>query len=114
MLKFSRIVIACLEILFFVESIIWYFQIGDIQDGSYKLHVTGTRGLEFTAEFPLEYVQKSYSVYIQTDRAVYQPGSTVMFRAIVLNPALKPAAEVRNEPLHIHIEVSCVLYSKLI
>ncbi|CAG9766032.1 unnamed protein product [Ceutorhynchus assimilis] len=86
------------------SNVISRFEIGDIEDGNYKLRVTGNRGLEFSAEFPLEYVKKSYSVYIQTDRAVYQPGSTLMFRAIVLNPALKPAAEVRNEPLHIHIE----------
>ncbi|XP_066246674.1 thioester-containing protein 1 allele R1-like [Euwallacea similis] len=86
------------------STVISRFEIGDIQDGLYKLHVIGNRGLDFTGEFPLEYVQKSYSVYIQTDRAVYQPNSIIMFRAIVLNPSLKPAAEVRNEPLLIHIE----------
>lgn len=76
--------------------------------------MSGTRGVDFSAEFPLEYLQKSYSVYLQTDRAVYNPGSTIMFRAIVLNPALKPAAEVRNEPLLIHIEVlSIILKSKI-
>ncbi|KAL1497123.1 hypothetical protein ABEB36_008133 [Hypothenemus hampei] len=86
------------------SSILSRFEIGDIQDGNYKFRVSGNRGLDFNAEFPLDYVQKSYSVFIQTDRAVYRPGSTIMFRAIALNPALKPAAEVRNELLLIHID----------
>ncbi|XP_019757340.2 CD109 antigen [Dendroctonus ponderosae] len=86
------------------SSVVARFEVGDIEDGAYKLQVTGNGGQEFRSEFALEYVKKSYSVYIQTDRAVYQPGSTILFRAILLNPALKPAAEVRDELLHIHIE----------
>ncbi|XP_050306884.1 CD109 antigen [Anthonomus grandis grandis] len=86
------------------SSTVARFEVGDIEDGLYKLHVTGINGVDFDAEFPLEYVQKSYSVFIQTDRAVYKPGSTIMFRIIALNPALKPAAEVRNELLHIYIQ----------
>ncbi|XP_030765290.1 CD109 antigen [Sitophilus oryzae] len=86
------------------SSVICRFEVGDIRDGDYKLHVSGASGLPFEADFPLEFVEKSYSIFIQTDRSVYQPGSTIMFRVIALNPALKPAAEVRNELLHIHIE----------
>ncbi|XP_076256034.1 thioester-containing protein 3 isoform X1 [Rhynchophorus ferrugineus] len=86
------------------SSVICRFEVGDIKNGDYKLHVSGTKGLEFEADFPLDFVEKSYSVFIQTDRSVYQPGSTIMFRVIALNPALKPAAEVRNELLNIHIQ----------
>lgn len=39
----------------------------------------------------LEYVHKSHSVFIQTDKAVYKPGHKVQFRAIVLNAHLKPS-----------------------
>lgn len=69
------------------------------------MEIHGTGGVEFQTEFPLQFVKKSYSVLIQTDRQVYQPGSKILFRAIALNSELKPAAEVRNELLHIHIAV---------
>ncbi|XP_023015119.2 thioester-containing protein 1 allele R1 isoform X1 [Leptinotarsa decemlineata] len=78
-------------------------EIGDLEDGEYSLEVRGSGGLDFSTVFPMEFVHKSYSVFIQTDRQVYQPGSKIMFRAIVLNWRLQPAAEVRNELLHIHI-----------
>ena len=34
---------------------------------------------------------QGYSVFIQTDKAIYKPGNTVQFRAVVLSPQLKPA-----------------------
>lgn len=78
---------------------------GDLEDGEYRLEVRGNGGLDFLTYFPLQFVQKSYSVFIQTDRAVYNPGGKILFRVVVLNPHLKPAAEVRNELLHIYIAV---------
>lgn len=85
-------------------------QVGDLEDGDYKLEVRGTGGVSFLSDFPLEFVMKSYSVFIQTDRQIYQPGSKILFRAIALNSALKPAAEVRNEPLDIYISVSIEIF----
>lgn len=79
---------------------------GDIQPGNYKLLVQGSGGVSFQASSPLQYVKKSYSVFIQTDKAVYKPGSKILFRAIILNSQLKPAAEVRDQPVDIHISVS--------
>ena len=38
----------------------------------------------------LEYVDKGYSVFIQTDQAIYRPGNEVKFRVLVLSPQLKP------------------------
>lgn len=81
-------------------------QVGDLEEGDYKLEVRGTGGVSFIQNYPLEFVKKSYSVFIQTDRQIYQPGSKILFRAIALNSALKPAAEVRNEPLDVSITVS--------
>lgn len=77
-----------------------------MEDGDYSLEVSGTGGVEFVTEFPLQFVKKSDSVFVQTDRQVYQPGSKILFRAIALNSELKPAAEVRNELLNIHISVT--------
>lgn len=81
-------------------------EVGDVEYGDYKLVVSGKGGIDFYSDYPVEFVEKSYSVFIQTDRAVYKPGSKVLFRAVVLNSQLKPAAEVRNELLHIFVTVS--------
>ncbi|VVC42395.1 Alpha-2-macroglobulin, thiol-ester bond-forming,Alpha-macroglobulin, receptor-binding,Alpha-2- [Cinara cedri] len=65
-------------------------EIGDVGPGNYNLTARGSGGLEFVNSTALEYVHKSYSVFIQTDKAVYKPGHKVQFRAIVLNSHLKP------------------------
>lgn len=58
----------------------------------YNLTARGTGGLEFKNSTELQYIHKSYSVFIQTDKAIYKPGHKVMFRAIVLNAHMKPTA----------------------
>uniref|UniRef100_A0A2H8TEP0 TEP1-F n=1 Tax=Melanaphis sacchari TaxID=742174 RepID=A0A2H8TEP0_9HEMI len=65
-------------------------EIGDVGPGNYNLTARGSGGLEFFNSTTLEYVHKSYSVFIQTDKAIYKPGHKVQFRAIVLNYHLKP------------------------
>ncbi|CAG9853917.1 unnamed protein product [Phyllotreta striolata] len=85
------------------SSKICSLQVGELEDGEYELQVRGTGGVDFSTGYPLQYVQKSYTVFIQTDKQVYRPGKDILFRAIVLNSQLKPAAEVRNELLNIHI-----------
>ncbi len=35
-------------------------------------------------------MHKGYSVFIQTDKAIYRPGNVVRFRAVVVTPDLKP------------------------
>lgn len=66
-------------------------EIGDVGPGSYNLTAEGTGGINFVNSTALEYVHKSYSVFIQTDKAIYKPGHKVQFRAIVLNSHLKPS-----------------------
>ncbi|PSN57619.1 hypothetical protein C0J52_00529 [Blattella germanica] len=65
-------------------------EIGDVGPGNYNLTARGINGLEFVNTTRLDYVHKSYSVFIQTDKAIYKPGHKVQFRAVVLNAHLKP------------------------
>ncbi|XP_050425560.1 CD109 antigen-like isoform X2 [Adelges cooleyi] len=65
-------------------------EISDVGPGNYNLTARGSGGLEFVNSTALEYIHKSYSVFIQTDKAIYKPGHKVQFRAIVLNSHLKP------------------------
>lgn len=52
-------------------------RIGDLGSGSYTLTAKGTNPITFDQTQQLTYVHKGYSVFIQTDRAIYRPGNTV-------------------------------------
>ncbi|ROT62853.1 TEP isoform 2 [Penaeus vannamei] len=67
------------------------FQIGDLGPGQYNLTVSGYEGLTFSNTTALQYVHKSYSVFIQTDKSIYKPGDLLQFRVIVVNPQLRPS-----------------------
>ncbi|XP_069971751.1 thioester-containing protein 1 allele R1 isoform X4 [Penaeus vannamei] len=67
------------------------FQIGDLGPGQYNLSVSGYEGLTFSNTTALQYVHKSYSVFIQTDKSIYKPGDLLQFRVIVVNPQLRPS-----------------------
>lgn len=73
------------------ETRILNFEIGEWGPGNYKLIVDGKGGLNFHNETKIKYEAKSYSVFIQTDKAIYKPGQLVQFRAVVVNPSLVPA-----------------------
>ena len=66
-------------------------KIGELGPGKYNLTARGTGGLTFFNTTELDYVEKSHSVFIQTDKAIYKPGHLVQFRIIVVNPQLKPS-----------------------
>ncbi|XP_071560506.1 thioester-containing protein 1 allele S3 isoform X2 [Temnothorax nylanderi] len=65
--------------------------IGETTPGKYKLTARGLSGIDFSKSKDIEYVHKSYSVFIQTDRAIYKPGHKVMFRCIILDSRLRPS-----------------------
>ncbi|CAL1684749.1 unnamed protein product [Lasius platythorax] len=65
--------------------------IGETTPGRYKLTARGLSGIDFYKSTDIEYVHKSYSVFIQTDRAIYKPGHKVMFRCIILDSRLRPS-----------------------
>ncbi|XP_032689989.1 CD109 antigen-like isoform X2 [Odontomachus brunneus] len=65
--------------------------IGEITSGKYKLTARGLAGINFEKSKDIDYIHKSYSVFIQTDRAIYKPGHKVLFRCIVLDSRLRPS-----------------------
>ncbi|XP_023225702.1 CD109 antigen-like isoform X2 [Centruroides sculpturatus] len=73
------------------ETEIVELEIGDWKPGLYNLTVEGHGGANFHNHTQLIYEHKSYSVFIQTDKAVYKPGQLVQFRAIVVDPYLIPS-----------------------
>ncbi|KAL3260062.1 hypothetical protein MRX96_016533 [Rhipicephalus microplus] len=72
------------------ETQVLSFEIGDWGPGKYKITAEGSGGLNFRNETDLTYEHKSYSVFMQTDKAVYKPGQKVLFRVIVVDPYLLP------------------------
>uniref|UniRef100_A0A182T997 TEP1-F n=1 Tax=Anopheles maculatus TaxID=74869 RepID=A0A182T997_9DIPT len=78
------------------------FAIGDIPESSYKLVAEGLSGLTFKNETDLEYQQKSFSVFVQTDKSIYKPGDTVRFRVLVLDPNTKPLPKADSISVHIN------------
>ncbi|KAI7686937.1 Antigen -like protein [Sarcoptes scabiei] len=76
------------------ESRIANLEIGEWSKGNYKLIVKGVSKenprMKIENETNLEFDQKSNSIFIQTDKAIYKPGQTVRFRAIIVNPSLIP------------------------
>uniref|UniRef100_A0A1Y9H2W1 CD109 antigen n=1 Tax=Anopheles dirus TaxID=7168 RepID=A0A1Y9H2W1_9DIPT len=78
------------------------FAIGDIPQSTYKLVAEGLSGLTFKNETNLEYQQKSFSVFIQTDKSIYKPGDTVRFRVLVLDPNTKPLLKAESVSVHIN------------
>ncbi|XP_011135984.1 CD109 antigen isoform X2 [Harpegnathos saltator] len=67
------------------------FNIGETTPGKYKLTARGLSGIHFEKSKDIDYVHKSHSVFIQTDRAIYKPGHKVMFRCIILDSRLRPS-----------------------
>ncbi|GBM39099.1 CD109 antigen [Araneus ventricosus] len=73
------------------ETQILNFEIGEWSSGNYSLIVSGEGGMAFENQTILTYEHKSYSVFIQTDKAIYKPGQLVQFRVLVVNPHLLPS-----------------------
>jgi len=63
--------------------------IPEVEEGGYEIKVKGT-GFEDKA---LVRVEKSFLVFLETDKPIYKPGQTIHIRAITLNSELKPVTE---------------------
>lgn len=83
------------------ESRLIPFSIGDIPQAEYGLTAEGLSGFTFRNETKVTYQAKSFSVLVQTDKAIYKPGDTVRFRVLVLDPNTKPLHKVDTIKVHI-------------
>ncbi|XP_038068453.1 CD109 antigen-like isoform X2 [Patiria miniata] len=63
---------------------------GDEHGDSYKLRIEGSGGLVFSQTEELTFSPSSFSILVQSDKAIYKPGQTVHFRAMAIYPDLKP------------------------
>jgi thioester-containing protein, putative len=93
-----------------VPSRIVNFELGALAPGNYKLSVDVKNGLNFKNETSLLFEPKSYSVFIQIDKAIYKPGQTVFFRAIIVQPSLNKAETGANN-VYIIVSLSPLLFS---
>ncbi|XP_055599433.1 thioester-containing protein 1 allele R1-like isoform X16 [Uranotaenia lowii] len=83
------------------ESRLVPFAIGDISEAQYNLVAEGLSGFIFKNETSLTFQPKSFSVLVQTDKAIYKPSDTVRFRVLVLDPNTKPLQKVDTIKVHI-------------
>ncbi|GFR94590.1 thioester-containing protein [Elysia marginata] len=64
---------------------------GNLTDTSYTLKVKGKGGgLKFKDEAVLDFLNKEFSLFIQTDKGIYKAGDTVNFRVFGMYSDLKP------------------------
>jgi hypothetical protein len=59
-------------------------RIGDLGQGSYTLISKGKSPIEFDQSQKLKYVHKGYSIFIQTDKAIYRPGDSILCFTITI------------------------------
>ncbi|KAJ7374575.1 hypothetical protein OS493_004913 [Desmophyllum pertusum] len=55
----------------------------------YQLSVNGTGGAKFSEMKYIRFEEKGFTIYIQTDKAIYKPGQNVLMRIFGVNPDLK-------------------------
>jgi CD109 antigen len=61
----------------------------EVEEGEYEIQVKGT-GFEDKVSVKVE---KSFLVFLETDKPIYKPGQTIHIRAITLNSELRPLSE---------------------
>ncbi|GMS92544.1 hypothetical protein PENTCL1PPCAC_14719, partial [Pristionchus entomophagus] len=67
-----------------------------VSSNNYQVYVKGEASdgkLIFEESHSIEFNPKSLSIFVQTDKAIYKPGTSVKYRVIVVNPYLLPYAD---------------------
>ncbi|XP_053957332.1 thioester-containing protein 1 allele R1 [Anastrepha ludens] len=67
------------------------FEIPALKRDRYSLTAEGVSGAIFTNETQLNFEAKQFTVLVQNDKAIYQPGDLVHYRVLLLDANLKPA-----------------------
>lgn len=81
------------------------FQVGEWPRAEYILSVTAQavdRSWNFTQEHEIGFKAKTYSGFVQTDKAIYRPGELVQFRAIFLSQTLRPF-EIKDDAINVTV-----------
>lgn len=71
--------------------------------GLYTLTCEGMGDINFKHTKSVIYEELNYLIMTQTDKGMYRPGETVLFRTIVLNSELKPVSsfDIKNSKIFI-------------
>jgi CD109 antigen len=64
-------------------------EIPKVADGKYEIQV---KGGAFSDKASIS-VERSFLVFVETDKPIYKPGQTIHMRALTLDPELKPTTE---------------------
>jgi len=67
-----------------------------VPPGSYYLIVAGSGGQTFSQNKSVNVATKRLSIFIQTDKSLYKPGQTVLFRCIAVYSSLLPYKDEIN------------------
>lgn len=68
----------------------------NFESKSYQLEVNGTGDVSFNTSNYVYFLDKSMSIFIQTDKAQYKPGQLVQYRVFTVDPGLKPKSVILN------------------
>ncbi|KAK3612490.1 hypothetical protein CHS0354_024460 [Potamilus streckersoni] len=72
----------------------------DFESKSYQLEVNGTGDVSFNTSKYVYFLDKSMSIFIQTDKAQYKPGQLVQYRVFAVDPGLKPKSAILNVEIY--------------
>lgn len=78
-------------------------------NGYIKFIAEGISGINFKNFTLLNVESKNYSIFIQTDKAIYKPSESIKFRILVLDFDLKPI-ELEEKWLKVFIMVNIFSY----
>ncbi|XP_025086511.1 CD109 antigen-like [Pomacea canaliculata] len=73
---------------------------GDDSKSAYEVRVKAIGDVNFDEVAQMTLEEKSFSIFIQTDKAIYKPGQTVMMRILAMNPDLS----VLKAPMDVFIK----------
>lgn len=80
------------------------FKIDSIPEGEYSLAIRSLNPdkFSFSQEVELLYEKKTMSIFIQTDKPVYNPGDKVRFRVVVVDVDTRPVTSIKTVSISLH------------